>query len=132
MTEEIFSEEVRCYVDESGRYLFSANGPAPVEGISVFPPPENGDQTWLFSETAPFWSVSPSQLRRVEEEWRESELIVISAQLDALEEAEAGEAPTDLLVGTRPQWLKYRGLVRTWTEGNGDYPGITKRPRRPA
>lgn len=68
----------------------------------------------------------------VENTWRDAELLVIATQLDALEEAEAGEVPEDLLPGTRTQWLSYRGKVRNWVEGKGDYPDITKRPVRPS
>ncbi|QZI72891.1 hypothetical protein K5F93_11705 [Pseudomonas protegens] len=89
--------------------------------------PESADQPWLF----PGWGVSPSKLRRVEDAWREDELLVIADQLDALEEAEENAAPEDLLPGGRAQWLKYRGAVRNWAEGKGDYPDITKRPKRP-
>ncbi|MGR4042899.1 hypothetical protein FW796_26275 [Pseudomonas sp. 910_21] len=89
--------------------------------------PANADQLWLF----PGWGVSPSKLRRVEDLWREEELLVIADQLDALEEAEANAVPADLLPGARPQWLKYRGAVRNWTEGKDGYPDITKRPIRP-
>lgn len=106
-----------------GWYEVPPEGSIPVDTAN-----EYYDQVWLF----PGWSPSPSNLRRIEDDWRESELIVIAAQLDALEEVEAGDTPPDVLAGTRTQWLKYRGLVRNWAEGKGDYPDMTMRPKRPS
>ncbi|WP_339539083.1 hypothetical protein [Pseudomonas sp. RA_15y_Pfl2_54] len=68
----------------------------------------------------------------VEAEWRGSELMVISRQLEAIEEYEAGEAPPDLIPGTRKQWLKYRGQVSNWKEGAESFPDIAHRPVRPS
>lgn len=68
----------------------------------------------------------------IENDWRVAELIVISRQLEAIEEAEADEPPPDLLPGTRKQWLKYRGQVSTWKEGTALFPDVSSRPVRPA
>lgn len=67
----------------------------------------------------------------IENEWRVAELIIISRQLEAIEEAEADEPPSDLLPGTRKQWLKYRGQVSTWKEGAALFPDMSSRPMRP-
>ncbi|MBA6068593.1 hypothetical protein [Pseudomonas mosselii] len=67
----------------------------------------------------------------IESSWRATELSVIAKQLDALEEAEYGEPPVDLLPGTRPQWLGYRGLIRNWQDGADGYPNADRRPTRP-
>ncbi|BAQ79147.1 hypothetical protein [Pseudomonas sp. St29] len=67
----------------------------------------------------------------VEDAWREGELMMIINQLQALEEADSGAEPRDLLPGTRKQWLAYRGQVRSWCQGNDDFPDIRKRPARP-
>lgn len=64
--------------------------------------------------------------------WRAIELAVIERQLQAIEEDDADETPTDLLPGTRKQWLKYRGLVSNWKEGAESFPDITHRPVRPS
>ena len=119
--------ETKYYVDVNGTYLGGWDGTPPEGAIEVSPPPTHADQPWLF----PGWGPSPSVLKEVEDVWREAELIVIANQLDALEEAEAGEVPEDLLPGTRTQWLSYRGKVRNWVDGKGDFPDITKRPVRP-
>lgn len=125
--EVIHSELVmRHYVDVNGLYLGGWNQDPPDGAIEV-PPPEVFDQVWQF----PGWGASPSKLRHIEDEWRDVELVVIAAQLDALEEAEHGDVPEDLQAGNLSQWLKYRGLVRNWVEGKGGYPEVTKRPKRP-
>lgn len=68
----------------------------------------------------------------VEESWQKAELVAISNQLMAIEEAEAGEDVPDLLPGTRAQWLSYRTKIRAWKEGHVDFPDQTKRPIRPS
>lgn len=121
--------ETKHYVDENGVYLGGWDANPPVGAIEVSPPPSHADQLWLF----PGWGPSPSVLKEVEDTWREAELIIIADQLDALEEAEAGEPPVDLLPGTRTQWLAYRGKARNWkTGGSVDFPDSTRRPMRPA
>jgi hypothetical protein len=67
----------------------------------------------------------------VESSWRASELQVIARQIDALEEADAGVPPSDLLPGTKQQWLKYRGQVSNWKEGAEHFPVQARRPVRP-
>jgi len=52
-------------------------------------------------------------------------------QLEAIKEAEADEPPSDLLSGTRKQWLKYRGQLSNWKEGAEFFPDQTHRPIRP-
>lgn len=68
----------------------------------------------------------------VENDWRIAELIIISRQLEAIEEDEADEPPSDLLPGTRKQWLKYRGQVSTWKEGFAGFPSLSSRPVSPS
>ncbi|MGF0237596.1 hypothetical protein ACQR3P_01735 [Rhodococcus sp. IEGM1300] len=64
--------------------------------------------------------------------WRVVELAAIARQLEAIEEDEADETPSDLLPGTRKLWLKYRGLVSNWKEGAESFPDIAHRPVRPS
>lgn len=116
------------YIDASGNYLGGWDMGPPEGAIEVPHPPEYADQPWLF----PGWGPSPSQLQIAESKWQAAEVVAISEQLDALEEAEAGESPVDLLPGTRTQWLKYRGQVRNWKEGAEHYPDSDHRPIRPA
>lgn len=70
-------------------------------------------------------------LAALEGHWRTGEQVIIANQLDAIEEADAGGTPKDLRPGTRVQWLAYRGEVRNWVEGEGDFPDSSKRPARP-
>jgi len=72
-----------------------------------------------------------AQRTLAEETWRAAELAVIARQLEALEEEEADEPPSDLLPGTRKQWLKYRGLVSNWKVGAEGFPDLANRPVRP-
>lgn len=122
---------VRHYVTEKGVYIGSfGEGPGatfPANGIWVPYGPESYDQPWLF----PGWGPSISLMSQAEDAWRTAELLRIAAQLDALEETEAGEEPEDLLPGSRPAWLKYRGQVRNWVTGAVNYPHIEFRPTRP-
>ncbi|POA58698.1 hypothetical protein C1889_03855 [Pseudomonas sp. FW507-12TSA] len=120
----------RYVVDKQGAYVggFGEGAPLPLGSIEVAEPPESADQPWLF----PGWGPSPGRARRVEGEWRDGELLAIAAQLDALEEAEAGASPFDLLPGSRTGWLRYRGFVRNWVEGMPGYPNKSQRPKRPA
>lgn len=64
--------------------------------------------------------------------WRYESLAVIARQLQAIEEDEAGVPPSDLLPGTRQQWLKYRGQVSNWNDADPNFPEIGKRPVQPA
>lgn len=80
--------------------------------------------------------LSQDQRVFIENQWREVELVTIANQLLSIEEAEAAEeegepAPPDLLHGTRNQWLSYRTKVRSWREGNPEFPGTLLRPERP-
>ncbi|MDS9876585.1 hypothetical protein RMI40_17185 [Pseudomonas protegens] len=117
-------------VDEHGKYLggFGEGVPLPGGSIEVAEPPESADQPWLF----PGWGPSPARARRAEELWRDGELSIIAVQLQALEEAEAGVPPEDLLPGARSGWLKYRGFVRNWTDEKEGYPCADQRPKRPS
>lgn len=116
-------------VDKKGKYLgaFGEGVSQPADCIEVAEPPESADQPWLF----PGWGPSPARARRAEESWRDVELSIIAGQLQALEEAEAGVPPEDLLPGARSGWLKYRGLVRNWVDGQDGYPSVSQRPVRP-
>lgn len=85
-------------------------------------------------EDIPQWVWDLQEVRRlgtVEDAWRVSESLVISTQLMALEEDEAGVEVPDLLPGTRTQWLSYRSSVRAWKDGNPDFPNSLLRPSRP-
>lgn len=57
---------------------------------------------------------------------------LISNQLMAIEEAEAGSDDAEPLPGTRAEWLTYRTKVRNWKDGNEDFPDQTKRPLMPS
>ncbi|WP_409303540.1 hypothetical protein [Pseudomonas sp. KCJK8993] len=85
------------------------------------------DQVWLF----PGWSESPSEEARKDAEWRSEQIAIAAAQLERLEEAEAGIEVADLLPGTRKQWLAYRGQLRAWVKGGPDSPDPGRRPQRP-
>lgn len=117
------------YVYSDGSQAGGFVGPheVPEGSIEVFEVPVRSDQVWLF----PGWGPSPSVQKAIEDSWRDAELVIIANQLDALEEAEVGEPPEDLLPGTRTQWLSHRGKVRNWVEGVGDFPDTSKRPTRP-
>ena len=120
----------RYVIDKQGKYIggFGEGVLVPPDSIEVAAPPDSADQPWLF----PGWGPSPRRARMTEDDWRDAELLVIATQLDAIEEAEAGTPPVDLLPGSRGGWLKYRGLVRNWVEGKEEYPDIGRRPLRPA
>lgn len=64
--------------------------------------------------------------------WKTDELVVISEQLLAIEEFEAGSEEANPLPGTRTQWLQYRTKVRNWIEGAAGFPEISNRPVRPS
>lgn len=67
----------------------------------------------------------------IEAAWRSAELLIVARQLEAIEEGEAGEPPPDLLLGTRKQWLKYRGQVSNWNETAELFPESVGRPAQP-
>lgn len=117
------------YVYADGKQAGGFVGPhdVPEHSIEVFEPPLRADQVWQF----PGWSESSSLRSELDAEWKLQELGEIAKQLERIEEGEAGVDVTGLLPGTRKQWLAYRGLVRNWAEGKGDYPDMTKRPKRP-
>ncbi len=125
MTDE--AAQTRHYIDESGTYLGGWNAGQPEGGIEIETPPEYADQKWLF----PGWGTSAMVVRIAEDAWREAELACIASQLDAIDEAESGAPPADLLPGSRPQWLAYRGAVRNWMDGADHYPDPLYRPARP-
>jgi len=128
----------KFYVDADGRPLDSivdgAEDDVPPGYIEVpYGPPENADQIWQFPEGP--YGPSRSAAAKAEVDWQESELAVISRQLQALEEADAaaeeGEPPPEgLLPGTRNRWLSYRTKVSAWKDANPAFPfGV--RPARP-
>lgn len=119
---------MKYYVDANGKFLGGWDSNPPDGAIEVEPSPEYADQKWLF----PGWGPSSYAATSRENEWRASTLLVISRQLEAIEEDEADETPPDLLPGTRKQWLKYRGQVSNWNEGSSDFPDSTKRPVQPS
>ena len=67
----------------------------------------------------------------IETAWRAAELLIVARQIEAIEEDEADETPPDLLLGTRKQWLKYRGQVSNWNEAAELFPETGGRPARP-
>ena len=67
----------------------------------------------------------------IETAWRAAELLIVARQIEAIEEDEADETPPDLLLGTRKQWLKYRGQVSNWNEAAELFPESGGRPARP-
>lgn len=89
--------------------------------------PEYADQIYLF----PGWAPSRLKQELNEQLWRVQTLVIIARQLEAIEEDEADETPSDLLPGTRKQWLKYRGQVSNWNETSADFPDSSKRPVAP-
>lgn len=130
----------KFYITADGVFQGSVSSPpdnwdfydVPETWIEVPTCPEYSDQLWLF----PGWGPSPSQLRAVEDAWRETQLVIIANQLLAIEEAEAAaeegeDPPEDLLPGTRNQWLSYRTKVRAWKVGNVNFPNSALRPVQP-
>lgn len=97
----------------------------------------------VFYQEVPQWAldmreslIEKARLSEIENNWRVSEINVISNQLMAIEEAEAAaeegiDPPADLKPGTRNQWLSYRTKVRAWKDGNVNFPDMTQRPIRP-
>ena len=67
----------------------------------------------------------------IETAWRAAELLIVARQIEAIEEDEADETPPDLLLGTRKQWLKYRGQLSNWNEAAELFPETGGRPARP-
>lgn len=90
--------------------------------------PEYADQIWQF----PGWTPSRMKLSSIENNWRNAEIQIISNQLMAIEEAEAGSDGAEPLPGTRTEWLMYRTKVRAWKDGNDDFPDQAKRPVMPS
>ncbi|MDF0731006.1 hypothetical protein P0Y43_09750 [Pseudomonas entomophila] len=109
---------IEDYISQFGGSLVSMRGEQPTPDHQPCPDGE--------------WRIPPEVMSSREAEWVASEIPIISRQLEALEEDEAGEPPGDLLPGTRAQWLGYRGRVRNWKEGAEGFPDIEQRPVRPA
>lgn len=113
-------------IKENGQFRAVAGDMELTEGETIY-------------EQVPQWLIDVLERQQIdlqhvtaEAEWRGSELMVISRQLEAIEEYEAGEAPPDLLPGTRKQWLKHRGVVSNWKVGTEHFPEKALRPVRPA
>lgn len=100
------------------------------------PRPEGEDTLDYTAQLNGTWAITQDTLDDkqsvIENEWRVTELAVISRQLEAIEEDEAGETPADLLPGTRKQWLGHRGRVTAWVATNPDFPDGSKRPIKPS
>lgn len=101
--------------------------------LQTFPVPEGPE--WRVATQGDIDRVNAAMRAQIdaviENEWRTNELSVIARQLEAIEEDEADETPPDLLIGTRKQWLSYRGKVSNWKEGVGPFPDAEHRPVRP-
>lgn len=122
------------YVDADGNYIGGyGDGAVPeLEGLINLGDNPPASATYIWDFDLQIWNPDPTvEGLRIEPEWRAQELEKIDSQLDALEEAEAGEPPVDLKAGTKAQWLEYRGLVRNWKEGALHYPDSHYRPARP-
>lgn len=121
----------KFYVSATGAYMGSVSSApdspdtydVPADWIEVSSGPSYADQIWLF----PGWGPSPSQLRAVESAWRESEMAIALQNVTAIQ----FEDP-DALPGTEAQWKSYWIKLKSWVEGKGFFPDITKRPVRPA
>ncbi len=84
---------------------------------------------WLLRKLEEIGAVAGRIAR--EASWRGEELAVTARQLEALEEADADVPPSDLLAGTRKDWLKYRGQLSNWKDGAEYFPDSDHRPVRP-
>ncbi|PJK33050.1 hypothetical protein CWC48_26550 [Pseudomonas sp. S10E 269] len=127
LIETFQNDEMFYYISADGRYLGAANGDNPYGGEAIYPPPEYGDQIWLFSDSPPYWSESPSRLTSIEDAWREEQMSRVSNQLLMMEDEDPDAEP-----GTPRQWRDYRIELRKWTETNPDFPNSSKRPVAPS
>ncbi|POA40737.1 hypothetical protein [Pseudomonas sp. GW456-12-1-14-TSB6] len=115
-----------------------------VDGAYIAKDPENRDYAkylaWMDSGGTTLPELTEEELAQqkalldasVESAWRTTELQVIARQMEALEEAAAGVPTPDLLPGTKQQWLKFRGQLSNWKDGNEHFPEQNQRPVRPA
>lgn len=115
------------FVNTSGEYFGGFDDGASPDDESLINlgdnPPQYADQLWLF----PGWTTSPSQIRRIEDDWRDKELPVAKDNVTAIQFNDPGALP-----GTEAEWKAYWISLRNWKDGHPDYPDITKRPARPA
>ncbi|MGY3026184.1 hypothetical protein ACVWXR_004019 [Pseudomonas lurida] len=119
--EKLLSETVgrpfRYYVNKAGVYLGATDG-EPLSAFEVEMSPASSDQPWLF----PGWGPSPSNIRRIEEEWRAIEMPKAQQNVTAIEYGEPGDAQA---------WKSYWLALRKWTPDNPDFPDSSKRPVAP-
>ena len=114
-------KEVVLYVDAAGIQLYATDGEPPEGGIPVNQFPAYADQLWLF----PGWGPSPSQARKVEDEWRTIEMPIARENVTAIEFGD------DSIPGTTADWKAYWLALRGWDEGADGYPDSTHRPVEP-
>ena len=119
-------DEMLYYIDANGNYLGAANGDNPYGGEPVFPPPEYGDQVWLFSDAAPYWSESPSLAATRENSWRDEQMPKAEQTVTAIQYGEEG------ILGTAQQWQRYWLALRKWSADNPEFPDSNKRPMAPS
>lgn len=113
---------MKYYVNPEGVYLYATDGDPPEGGIAVEPPPEAGDQVWLF----PGWTESKAKFVAIENQWREVQMPIARNNVTAIDFGD-GTIP-----GTIEQWKAYWLALRKWTETNPDFPDSTKRPIAPS
>lgn len=125
---------------EVGKNAQQIDGDCPEGWIVMDAQRPEGDQ-WAdyTAQVGGIWAISEetllAKIAAQESVWRNTELLVIARQLEAIEEdevADPGDEPVDLLPGTRKQWLKYRSLASNWGEGSVGYPYQVNRPVRPS
>lgn len=62
----------------------------------------------------------------LENKWRDSEILVVKDNLEAIYFGDESA-----LAGTEAEWKSYGVKLRSWKEGNVDFPNTSKRPSRP-
>lgn len=121
--------EMLYYINPEGKFLGAANGENPYgdDAISISPAPAYGDQVWLFSDSEPYWTESPSLLIRIESQWRDEQMERVANQLLMIEDDDP-----DKEAGTDRQWRDYRIALRRWVDGGDvNFPNKEYRPKDP-